>query len=67
MSDVKITIKDNGPLLVSGAFSCCDADGGAFSTEADIIALCRCGHSANKPFCDGAHSKEGFAAADRAR
>ncbi|MEJ2318533.1 MAG: CDGSH iron-sulfur domain-containing protein [Gemmatimonadales bacterium] len=53
-SDVIITALENGPYLVSGA------EGRA------TFALCRCGASRNKPFCDGTHSKIGFAAAERA-
>ncbi len=44
-----------------------DADGQPFDVEpGEVIALCRCGASTNKPFCDGTHSKVGFAAAERA-
>ena len=68
MSDVKIRIRDNGPLLVEGPFSLLDAEGNAFPLDPSkpAFALCRCGASARKPFCDGAHKTCGFAAADRA-
>ena len=57
----KIKVNDNGPLLVEGDLELCDASGAAYGLgERTIVALCRCGHSANKPFCDGAHSREGF-------
>jgi len=63
----KITVRDNGPLLVQGGdVSVSDADGNAFSLSSDTFALCRCGHSRNKPFCDGSHRAAGFEAADRA-
>jgi CDGSH-type Zn-finger protein len=62
MSDVTIRIRDNGPLLVEGAVRLIDAQGNAFTLPADkpAIAFCRCGHSANKPFCDGSHRTSGF-------
>jgi CDGSH-type Zn-finger protein len=55
---VTITIRDNGPLLVDGEFRLVDAQG----NEVPILkkALCRCGGSTTKPFCDGTHSKIGF-------
>ena len=64
---VTILVKHNGPLLVTGPFRLTDADG----NEYELVAgkkynLCRCGGSTNKPFCDGTHSKIGFAAAERA-
>ena len=64
---VKITVRENASYLVEGPVTIVDADG----TEYDIsakkrVSLCRCGASTNKPFCDGTHSKLGFAAAERA-
>ena len=67
MADVTINVRDNGPLLVQGAISVVDADGNTFPTNPDkAIALCRCGTSANKPFCDGSHKTCGFVADNRA-
>ena len=68
MSEVKINIRDNGPLLVEGTFKLVDAAGNEFQlpTNKPAFALCRCGHSANKPFCDGAHKAAGFEDAVRA-
>ena len=63
---VTITALDNGPYLVKGPVSVRDVDGTAYPSERATIALCRCGGSTNKPFCDGTHSKVGFAAAERA-
>ncbi len=62
MADVKIRMRPNGPLVVEGPFELADSRGQAFTIPADkpAIALCRCGHSARKPFCDGAHKTSGF-------
>ena len=67
MSEVKVNIRDNGPLLVEGSFKIADAEGNEFQLPADkpAFALCRCGASANKPFCDGAHKASGFACSVR--
>jgi CDGSH-type Zn-finger protein len=43
-----------------------DAEGSEFRAERATVALCRCGGSMTKPFCDGTHSKIGFRAAQRA-
>ncbi len=68
MSDVKIRVRDNGPYVVEGLITLVDAQGNAFALDASKpgIALCRCGHSAHKPFCDGSHKTCAFNAADRA-
>lgn len=62
MSDVTIRVRDNGPLLIEGAVKIVDAHGNPLSlpTNKPVIALCRCGQSANKPFCDGSHKTCGF-------
>jgi uncharacterized Fe-S cluster protein YjdI len=59
MSKIKIQVMENGPLRVMGEMEITHKDG---STEIKETAasFCRCGHSANKPFCDGSHKKEGF-------
>ncbi len=57
MADIKVN--NNGPYVISGEIKLVESNGGEF-TKNDTFALCRCGHSANKPFCDGAHSREGF-------
>ncbi len=65
--ETRISTYENGPFLVTGgAFVLMDADGGEFPVEKETIALCRCGASTKKPFCDGTHSKVGFRAAERA-
>ena len=67
MSEVKVLVKDNGPLLVTGAVTVTDAAGNTFNLNGrETFALCRCGASANRPFCDGAHKTCGFQAAERA-
>ena len=58
-------VRKDGPYLVSGPVELRDADGNLYPGK-DTVALCRCGASTNKPFCDGTHSKLGFQAAERA-
>ena len=62
----KITALDNGPYLVKGPALLVDAEGSKFRAERANVALCRCGGSMTKPFCDGTHSNIGFRAAQRA-
>ena len=62
----KITALDNEPYLVKDPVVVVDAEDNEFPSERETIALCRCGASTNKPFCDGTHSKIGFQAAERA-
>jgi CDGSH iron-sulfur domain-containing protein 3 len=62
----KITVLDNGPYSVKGPVLLLDAEGNEFRVERSTVALCRCGGSMTKPFCDGTHSKAGFQAAERA-
>jgi CDGSH-type Zn-finger protein len=66
MADVTITPLDNGPYLVKGPVNIIDTNGDVYEIKKETVALCRCGGSVNKPFCDGTHSKIGFAAANRA-
>jgi uncharacterized Fe-S cluster protein YjdI len=54
-----VCASENGPLLVSGGVRVLDGKG-AVLYEGDKAALCRCGGSSNKPFCDGTHKKNGF-------
>lgn len=62
MSEVKIRLRPNGPLVVEGTFTLVDQNGNPFplDTSKPAIALCRCGHSNNRPFCDGSHRTAGF-------
>jgi len=68
MPGVEIKVRENGPYKVTGPITLIDADGNQFVLPDDgkPVALCRCGGSTTKPFCDGTHSKVGFAAAERA-
>ena len=67
MTEVTIKPQHNGPYLVYGPVTIVDADGTEYDTsDRKVIALCRCGGSTTKPFCDGTHSRTGFEAAERA-
>jgi CDGSH-type Zn-finger protein len=57
-----ITPYRDGPLIVRGDFRLIDQDGAEIDPGRDTIALCRCGKSGIKPFCDGAHKRSGFSA-----
>jgi len=50
----------DGPLQVKGEVEVLDPQGNVIPGKGGDVFLCRCGHSANKPFCDGAHKREGF-------
>ena len=61
MADEKITVNLNGPLKVEGGITLVDHEGKTIATKEGLpFFLCRCGHSQNKPFCDGTHKREGF-------
>lgn len=60
MADTKITVRPNGPYLVEGEITLLDPDGNAFALQGERFALCRCGQSKNKPFCDASHRECGF-------
>ncbi|HET9182278.1 MAG TPA: CDGSH iron-sulfur domain-containing protein [Candidatus Angelobacter sp.] len=67
---INVVARKNGPYVVSGdlnELNLTDADGNKYDLSGkQAIALCRCGGSVNKPFCDGTHSKIGFQAAEAA-
>jgi CDGSH-type Zn-finger protein len=68
MAATKIIIRDNGSIRVEGDFELLDAQGRPFGLAGrTFISLCRCGQSANKPFCDGTHKQCGFASVIEAR
>ena len=61
MADAKVTVLPNGPYIVEGGVPAHDGDGKPIpGGEKDKYALCRCGASESKPFCDGAHAKIDF-------
>lgn len=75
MTQVKITVRPNGPYRVEapvGAIELIDAAGSQYDLSSKLkdgqlaFSLCRCGGSTSKPFCDGTHSKIGFQAAEAA-
>jgi len=74
MAKVKITVRPNGPYRIEdpeGLVELVDANGIPYPLpqmppNKPWISLCRCGASVNKPFCDGAHSRIGFQAAEAA-
>ena len=63
-----IRCRENGPLVIQGPIQVVDHQGNAFVIPPgkDTVALCRCGQSKNKPFCDGSHRACGFLAAELA-
>ncbi len=64
----KITVRNNGPLRLEGEFTICDMEGKEFDLSGrTAISLCRCGHSEDKPFCDGSHKKVNFQSEIKAR
>ena len=68
MPPTKITVRNDGPLRVEGEVELCDMDGKAYGLGGrESSALCRCGHSQSKPFCDGAHKAAAFQDKQQAR
>jgi CDGSH-type Zn-finger protein len=62
MSDkTKMQFKKNGSIRVTGTVDFVDAEGNVIESKSDF-SLCRCGHSKEKPFCDGSHRESGFVA-----
>jgi CDGSH-type Zn-finger protein len=56
MSKTKLIINKNGSIKIEGDFEIMDPEGALYGLQGrSALGLCRCGHSANKPFCDGAH------------
>jgi CDGSH-type Zn-finger protein len=58
----RITPYRNGPYLVRGPFVIVDQDGNEIEVKRPVVALCRCGRSQIRPFCDGTHKAIGFRA-----
>ncbi|MET8000222.1 CDGSH iron-sulfur domain-containing protein [Nonomuraea glycinis] len=59
---VTVTAYEDGPLLLRGPFELRTPDGKPIACDRATVALCRCGHSSVKPFCDGSHKVTGFRA-----
>ena len=68
MSEVLVKLRENGPIVIVGPITLVDHLGNAFelSNDKGNVALCRCGHSSRKPFCDGSHKACGFCATETA-
>lgn len=58
---VTMRVKPNGSIRVTGTVDFVDSDGNVIETKTDF-SLCRCGHSKEKPMCDGSHREAGFQA-----
>ena len=68
MAPTKVIVRDDGPLRIEGEFEIVDMQGKTYGLAGrTAIGLCRCGHSANKPFCDGSHKTAGFQDRQQAR
>ena len=64
---ITIRLRRNGPYVIDGDdVKVVDWNGAEYAVGRRPIALCRCGASTTKPFCDGSHSKVGFQAAEAA-
>ncbi len=61
MNKTELKLLDDGPILVTGEWNLVDSGGKLVaSNETKPVALCRCGTSGKKPFCDGSHKASGF-------
>ena len=61
MATTRITVINNGSLRIEGDFEIVDQDGHAFGLAGRTkVSLCRCGQSADKPFCDSSHKSCAF-------
>jgi CDGSH-type Zn-finger protein len=69
--EVEIVVRESGPYRVYGQVRVVDADGTPYDLDkkripkGGFVALCRCGGSKTKPFCDGSHKRNGFTACER--
>jgi CDGSH-type Zn-finger protein len=68
VADTRIIVRNNGPIRLEGDnIVLTDQDGKTYGLAGRVVvSLCRCGHSGNKPFCDGSHNRVGFASECRA-
>ncbi|MCC9167661.1 CDGSH iron-sulfur domain-containing protein [Pontibacter harenae] len=56
MAKTKLTVNPNGSLKIEGDFEIVDKSGNVYNLQGrEVVSLCRCGQSKNKPFCDGSH------------
>lgn len=56
MAATKVTVNNNGSLRLEGDFELVDRNGNVYGLGGrEVVSICRCGHSKNKPFCDGSH------------
>ena len=61
MASTKVTVFNNGSIRIEGDFEIVDQAGNIFGLGGrTAVSLCRCGHSANSPFCDGTHKRINF-------
>jgi CDGSH-type Zn-finger protein len=68
LAGTKVTIFSNGPMRVEGDFTVVDQEGKEYGLGGrTAVSFCRCGHSANSPFCDGSHKRNGFVSPSEAR
>jgi CDGSH-type Zn-finger protein len=67
MADVTVTVRKNASYRLEGPIRVVDPEGNEFTFGEGPVFLCRCGHSGNKPFCDGSHKSSGFEADTRAK
>lgn len=67
MTDVTIRCRKDGPLIITGEVTVTDHEGNAFDTSGrENVALCRCGATGKRPFCDGTHRQTGWEASETA-
>jgi CDGSH-type Zn-finger protein len=68
MDQPVVQLRENGPIVIQLPVKVLDHLGNEFTiqTEKPTVALCRCGQSARKPFCDGSHKRVGFQASETA-
>jgi CDGSH-type Zn-finger protein len=64
---VSVKVYRNGPYEIAGPVEVVDFEGKIYQRPDDPVYLCRCGQSADKPFCDGTHKKAGFRAEECVR
>ncbi|HLZ71952.1 MAG TPA: CDGSH iron-sulfur domain-containing protein [Dehalococcoidia bacterium] len=60
--ETRVVVRPNGPYIIEGPLTVVDIEGKEYKSDRPRIALCRCGGSGNKPFCDGSHQRNGFEA-----